>query len=232
MLRNGVTQIDLDYPFFMIDNAEDLQDNTRKFPHEGILGLSPDVKGDDLLTLGVPMPLHLYKKKRIGQPVIGLDMKLNGKSTIQIGKIEPNRFRNKLEDMKNLGWVNVNETGQFKWRALMLNVYYKRTEFADLKYDDDEVVDDGKKNIAIFDSFYPGIHLPIIEWKRLYELETKVLAEKNITLKCNFQSSYSCFFEGPCEPQHFEAFAFNFVGDRAYVVYPKDYLISTTNKNG
>jgi Eukaryotic aspartyl protease len=24
MLRNGVTQIDLDYPFFMIDNAEDL----------------------------------------------------------------------------------------------------------------------------------------------------------------------------------------------------------------
>ena len=79
---NGVTQIDLSYPFFMIDNAQDLQDNTRKFPHEGILGLSPDVKGDDYLTLGVPMPVHLHNKSRIAQPIISLDMKITGKSTI------------------------------------------------------------------------------------------------------------------------------------------------------
>ena len=57
----------------------------------------------------------------------------------------------------------------------MNNVYYKRQEFAELKYDDDQVVDDGMKNIATFDSFYPGIHLPVIEWKRLFELEQKVL---------------------------------------------------------
>lgn len=94
----------------MIDNAEDLQDHTRKFPHEGILGLSPDVQGDDFLTLGVPMPLHLFNKKRIGQPMVGLDMRLNGKSTIQIGKIDPGRFRNKLENQNDLGWVNINDT--------------------------------------------------------------------------------------------------------------------------
>lgn len=79
---NGVTQIDLSYPFFMVDNAQDLQDNTRKFPHEGILGLSPDVRGDDYLTLGVPMPVHLANKSRIGAPIISLDMKMSGKSTI------------------------------------------------------------------------------------------------------------------------------------------------------
>jgi hypothetical protein len=66
----------------MIDNANDLQDNTRKFPHEGILGLSPDVKGDDYLTLGVPMPVHLKKKGRIESAIIALDMKKTGKSTI------------------------------------------------------------------------------------------------------------------------------------------------------
>lgn len=81
-MRNGVTQIDLNYPFFMIDNANDLQDNTRKFPHEGILGLSPDVNGTDYLTLGVPMPVHLLKKKRIERALIALDMKKKGTSTI------------------------------------------------------------------------------------------------------------------------------------------------------
>ena len=114
----------------------------------------------------------------------------------------------------------------------MNNVYYKRQEFAELKYDDNQVVDDGMKNLATFDSFYPGIHLPVIEWKRLFELEQKVLEGKNVTLKCNFQSSYSCFHEGKCKPELFETFAFNFYKDRAYIVKPKDYLISTTNKNG
>lgn len=79
---NGVTQIDLSYPFFMIDNSQDLQDNTRKFPHEGILGLSPDVRGDDYLTLGVPMPVSLFNKSRIASPVISLDMKVSGSSSI------------------------------------------------------------------------------------------------------------------------------------------------------
>ena len=81
-MKNRVTQVDLSYPFFMIDNAWDLQDSTRKFPHEGILGLSPDVKGDDYLTLGVPMPVSLFNKKRIERPIIALDMRINGDSSI------------------------------------------------------------------------------------------------------------------------------------------------------
>jgi hypothetical protein len=57
----------------------------------------------------------------------------------------------------------------------MQNVYYNRTEFAGLIIDG-IMVDDGIKNIAVFDSFYPGINLPVIEWQRLYQNEQKVLA--------------------------------------------------------
>jgi hypothetical protein len=64
-------------------------------------------------------------------------MKLNGKSTIQIGKIDHGRFRYKLENENDLGWVNVNNTNEFKWKTLLNNVFYKRQEFAELKYDDD-----------------------------------------------------------------------------------------------
>jgi hypothetical protein len=134
--------------------------------------------------------------------------------------------------VKQLAWVSVNDTNQLKWKAKMENVYYNRSEFAGIIIDDGSKVDDGFKNLAVFDSFYPGINLPVIEWQRLYQREQKLLAEKGINLKCNFQSSYTCFFEGKCQPQHFATFAFNFVSDRAYIVQPKDYLISTTNKNG
>lgn len=50
----------------------------------------------------------------------------------------------------------------------MNNVYYNRSEFANLTIKDGQAVDDGKKNWAVFDSFYGGIHLPVIEWVRLY----------------------------------------------------------------
>lgn len=196
-LRNGVTQIDLEYPFFMIDNANDIQDPTRKFPHDGILGLSPDVSYDDYLTLGVPMPVHLYRRKRIESPIIALDMNLNGKSTMQIGKMNRDKFRYKLEDDKNLTWVKVDSSKSMKWRALMQNVYYNRSEFAGMKIDDEgTVVDDGKKNYAVFDSFFAGIHLPKAEWVKLYKFEQSVLAKQGINLKCSFDSGYSCFYEG------------------------------------
>jgi|LauGreDrversion4_2_1035121.scaffolds.fasta_scaffold173495_1 hypothetical protein len=178
------------------------------------------------------MPVHLFKRKRIEKALIALDMKRTGQSTIQIGKLDHGRFRNKDEAVKDLAWVKVNSTDDLKWRALMNNVYYNRSEFAGIKIDDKTVVDDGFKNIAVFDSFYPGINLPVLEWKRLYEMEQKELAKKNITLKCNFQSTYTCFYEGECKPEHFATFAFNFVKDRAYIIKPRDYLISTTNKNG
>ena len=80
----------------------------------------------------------------------------------------------------------------------MENVYYNRSEFAGIIIDDvsKKSVDDGLKNIAVFDSFYPGINLPVIEWQRLYQREQQLLAAKGINLKCNFQSSYTCFYEG------------------------------------
>ena len=102
-------------------------------------------------------------------------MNINGASSIQIGKIDPGRFRNKLEGINDLGWAYLNDTKQFKWKGLMKNVYYKRQEFAELQVNETDVVDDGKKNLAVFDSFYPGIHLPIKEWVKLYQLEQKVL---------------------------------------------------------
>jgi hypothetical protein len=38
------------------------------------LGLSPDVDDGDILTLGVPLPVHLKKNGRIAKAVIGIDM--------------------------------------------------------------------------------------------------------------------------------------------------------------
>jgi hypothetical protein len=60
------------------------------------------------------------------------------------------------------------------------------------------------------------------------------LEAKGISLRCNFESGYSCFFEGPCKGKEdkFETFGFNFLDNRAYNILPKDYLISTVNKNG
>lgn len=126
-------------------------------------------------------------------------MKKDGHSTIQIGKFDKGRFRYRAETVDQLGWTTVdNTTTEFSWRAMMNNVYYNRTEFAGIKIDD-KFVDDGKKNWAIFDSFYGGIHLPVTEWIRLYTLEQRLLAEKGVALRCNFESGYSCFFEGPCK---------------------------------
>jgi hypothetical protein len=75
------------------------------------------------------------------------------------------------ESIENLGWVPVdNKTTEFSWRAMMNNVYYNRSEFAGIPFDD-VYIDDGKKNWAVFDSFYGGIHLPVTEWVRLYTKE-------------------------------------------------------------
>jgi len=63
-------------------------------------------------------------------------------------------------------------------------------------------------------------------------METKALKEKhNIDLKCS-RTTYSCFYDGDCKSEYFANFGFNFVGDRAYIIQPKDYLIQTKNKNG
>lgn len=230
--RNGVNIIDLKYPFMMVESVIDLNDPSRKFPHDGILGLSPDVDGDDYLTLGVPMPVHMKKKKRINRAVVSIDMKKGDEaSTLELGKISHDKFRYKAEDESQLGWVKVaTNTTRFAWRSEMKNIFYNRTSFADTKFED-KSIDDGFQNNATFDSFYGGIHIPIDEWVPLFQMETQILKSKGIDLKCS-KSSYQCFYDGLCKPELFSSFGFNFVDDRAYLLKPADYLIQTGNKNG
>lgn len=54
-----MTIIDENFPFFIINEVDTISLKGERFPYEGILGLSPDVNGDDYLTLGVPLPMHL-----------------------------------------------------------------------------------------------------------------------------------------------------------------------------
>jgi len=64
---------------------------SRKFPFDGILGLSPDVSvNGSYLTMGKPMPVFLKDKKRIADPIVALDMRKGeeGGSSIQIGRFD------------------------------------------------------------------------------------------------------------------------------------------------
>ena len=231
--RNGVNIIDMKYPFFLIEHVTDLINPQRMFPHDGILGLSPDVDGDDYLTLGVPMPVHMKRKKRINRAIVALDMKKGDgqTSTFELGKISTDKFRYKNEQESDLGWISVKtNTTRFSWRSEMKNIFYNRTSFNDTKFED-KSIDDGFQNMAVFDSFYGGIHLPQTEWKPLMSMEKAALKAKGIDLICN-QKSFSCYYEGQCQPDKFSSFGFNFVGDRAYILQPKDYLIQNGNTNG
>ena len=136
--RNGVNIVDMRYPFFMIEAAHDLENPERTFPHDGILGLSPDVSGDDYLTLGRPMPLHMKAKKRIKHAIVSIDMKKfdNKTSTFELGKYSVSKFRFKGEKESELGWIKINtNTTQFSWRTEMRNIFYNRSSFEDLKFE-------------------------------------------------------------------------------------------------
>ncbi len=51
--------------------------------------------------------------------------------------------------------------------------------------------------MAVFDSFFGGVHIPVDEWKPLYMMETETLLAKGIELICNYKT-YSCYYEGRC----------------------------------
>ncbi len=179
------------------------------------------------------MPVHMKKKKRINKAIVAIDMKKGDTetSTFELGKLSTDKFRYKGEQEKDLGWVSVKtNTTRFSWRSEMKNIFYNRTSFNDTKFED-KSIDDGFQNMAVFDSFYGGIHLPVTEWKPLMKMETQALTAKGIDLKCN-QKTYSCYYEGICQPDKFSSFGFNFVGERAYILQPKDYLIQSGNVNG
>lgn len=155
---NGIEMVEQNFPFFII---ESVNDRNNPFPYQGILGLSPDVDGDDVLTLGVPLPIHLKNKGRINRAIVGIDMQKdpNVQSSLTIGKFDTTKFRNKTEREQDLVWFQVpRNTTRFAWRREMKNVFYNRESF-----------DDGYVNMATFDSFFGGIFLPLTEWRPLFE---------------------------------------------------------------
>lgn len=148
---NGIDMIDMKFPFLTIESCFDMTRIGKLFPYDGILGLSPDVHGDNYLTLGVPLPIHLKNINKIEKAIVGVNMyKNSANATIEFGKIDPGKLRNKTETINDLYWLSVpTNTVQFAWRREMRNVFYNGVSF-----------DDGNINDAVFDSFYGGIYLP------------------------------------------------------------------------
>jgi hypothetical protein len=88
-------------------------------------------------------------------------------------------------------------------------------------------IDDGFKNMAVFDSFYGGVHLPLSEWKPTFEaIQRKFAAERKGYLECDMNTNYNCSWRGRCDAyrRDWRPFDFNFVDDRAYEVMPSAYL--------
>lgn len=92
--------------------------------------------------------------------------------------------------------------------------------------------DDGEKNTGVFDSFWPGIHLPTTEWGYLLQNWTGN-ANMSQYLQCS-STTYKCGFIGMCS-QHMSDFTyigFNFKDDRVYQILPSDYMRDTSDSQG
>lgn len=224
--KDGVTIIDNNFPFFIINEVDTIATKGERFPYEGVLGLSPDVSGDDYLTLGVPLPIHLKQKGSIKTAIVGIDMHQNTKeqSSLTIGKIDTSKFRNKGETELTLKWFEVPKTStRFAWRREMRNVFYNGASF-----------DDGEINDAVFDSFYGGLLLPLTEWKPLFDqIQANLTKQGKKYLICD-DKKYSCHYQGECKyhSDDWESFHFNFIDDRAYSVTPSSYLIDANDDAG
>lgn len=181
-----------------------------------MLGLSPNVDGDDVLTIGVPLPVHLKNKGKIKEALVAIDMHRENtphQSTLTFGKIEQNKFRNTSEAVEQLKWFEIPRDNQrFAWRKEMKNVFYNNQSF-----------DDGYVNFAVFDSFFGGIHLPNSEWKPLFESILRNLTSNGKDyLKCDLETRHYCYYQGRCatHKDDFRSFHFNWVDDRGYEVAP------------
>lgn len=197
------------------------------FPYTGILGLSPDVNGDNYLTLGVPLPQHLKNIGKISKAYVGIDMKKDpsAQSTLTLGKFDTSKFRNKSEKFENLKWFKVpRDTTRFAWRHEMKNVFYAFESF-----------DDGFVNEAVFDSFVEGIHLPLNEWKvMISRIQKNLTDQKKNYLICDTTTNYACYYQGECKfnKDDWKEIDFNFIDDRAYEVLPENYLLDAKDEDG
>lgn len=221
---NGIEMVEQNFPFFIIESVDDKRN---PFPYHGVLGLSPDVDGDDVLTLGVPLPIHLKNKGRIRRAFVGIDMhkEPSKQSTLTIGKFDTSKFRNTSEKEADLVWFNVpRNTTRFAWRREMKNSFYNQVSF-----------DDGFVNDATFDSFFDGIHLPMTEWRPLMEaIQRNLTAAGKRYLSCDFETNYTCYYQGTCgmRASDWSSFHFNFVDNRAYEITPSSYLVDFKDADG
>jgi hypothetical protein len=111
-------------------------------------------------------------------------------------------------------WFSQNSSETMGWVYDLSNLYYGG-----------QSLDDGEPNLIVFDTFYPGIGMPVVEWTQLITLWHNLSY-----IECNL-TTYRCGFEGPCS-EHITEFyylAFNLIWDRAYEVSPLHYLIDTRN---
>ncbi len=223
---NGIDWVDRNFPFFIIETV----DNTKgkaNFPFDGVLGLSPDISGDDYFTVGQPLPLFLKEKGKIAQAIVGIDMHKEStaqSSSMQLGKIDENKFRNKTEKIETLKWFYVSaSTTRFAWRHEVRNILYNQKSF-----------DDGFKNDGTFDSFYGGIHLPQVEWTKTFtEIQANLTAAGKNYLSCDM-GNMTCYFNGACShmKSDWNDFEFNFIDDRAYAVSADSYLLDSKDAQG
>lgn len=194
------------------------------FPYQGILGLSPNIDDGDILTFGVPIPLHLKNSGKIQTALVSLDMwqDTSKDSFITFGGYDTSRFRNKSD--VNLNWFTVPiNTHRFAWTREVKNIYYGEKSF-----------DDGYYNTGTFDSFEGGLHLPQVEWNKIFtEIQANLTAADKTYLQCN-QTSMQCMFAGQCSAHiaDWKSLDLNFEKERSYIVTPQNYLIDFTDKSG
>ena len=93
--------IENNFPFFIIETVGDSRGMqlTTNFPYDGVLGLSPNVDGNSLISLGVPIPVLLKNNGKITNAIVGIDMNrdVTVPSSITLGVIDQTKFRNKTE---------------------------------------------------------------------------------------------------------------------------------------
>jgi len=134
---DGTRQIDRYFPFMLVNSCN------ASFPYQGILGLSPNVDDGDIITLGVPIPIHLKNSGKITNAIVSLDMwqDTSKESFMTLGGYDVTRFRNKTDT--NLIWFTIpTNTHRFAWTREVKNIYYGEQSF-----------DDGYFNTGTFDSF-------------------------------------------------------------------------------
>lgn len=86
-MSDGVTMIAQFFPFFLITDVS--SKNGQPFPFDGILGLSPNVNGDQYSTLGMALPLYMEQAGKISKALVGINMFNDGtQSTLTIGSLD------------------------------------------------------------------------------------------------------------------------------------------------